>query len=211
MEDGDGLRRRREQRRTERREIGAVRHDRRLVQQWHEHVDPAALRTCRGRTRHRRRGQALRLQLGGVGGGQHGRVGVAVRGMDLDRTIAGITSQLIHEEHVLRVRAVEPDAYARDHAGHLSRFAGTAEQAGPGQGRWRVTKPPPVRREIRGGGVGAIIRLRGAARVQRYRVLRNSHRGSCRPGPPCRATGDMCSRVPDHAFAGWVGAGGARA
>ncbi len=143
LEDRHGLRWRRQQRRTGRREVRAVRHDRRLVQPGHEDVDAAAPALVERVLDVRGRGQALRLQLGGVGGGQHGGVGVPVRRMDLDRPVAGISPQLIHEEHVLRVRAVEPDAYARDHAGPSFRGsrAGRSRPV-PGQGGWRDTKPP---------------------------------------------------------------------
>jgi hypothetical protein len=112
VEDGHGLGRRRQQRRTGRLELRAVRDDGPLVQPGHEHVD-AAPRTLGERVLDvRRRGQVLGFQLGGVGRGQYGGVGVAVRGMDLDGPIVGIPSHLIDEEHVLRVRAVEPYAYA---------------------------------------------------------------------------------------------------
>ena len=40
----------------------------------------------------------------------------------------------------------------------FQRFAGTAEQAVPGQGGWRNAEPPYAKGSVRGGGVGRIIR-----------------------------------------------------
>ncbi|GAA4941082.1 hypothetical protein GCM10023238_03520 [Streptomyces heliomycini] len=59
MEHGHRLGRRRQQRRTGRLELGAVRDDRRLVQPGHEHVDAAPLALGERVLDVRRRGQPL--------------------------------------------------------------------------------------------------------------------------------------------------------
>jgi len=141
LEDGHGLRRRREQRGADGLEVRAVLDDRRLVQARHEHVDGAARALVERELDVRGGGEALGLQVGGVGGGQDGGVGVAVRRMDLHGAVAGISPQLIHEEDVLRVRAVEPDAYARDHARppFKGRGQGEASPARAGERRGHQT------------------------------------------------------------------------
>ncbi len=136
-EQGHRLRRGGQQSRTGRLELGTVRHDRRLVQPGHEHVDAAPCALRQGELDVTGRGEPLGFQVGGVRGGQYGGVRVAVRGVDLDGPVGGISPQLVHEEDVLRVRAVEPDAYGRSHASRLPRVRG---QGGAGRARPGVRK-----------------------------------------------------------------------
>ncbi len=189
LENGHRLGRRRQHRRTRRLELGAVRDDRRLVQPGHEHVDAAPRALVQRVLDVPGGGEVLGFQFGGVGGGQHGRVRVTVGRMDLDGPVAGISPQLIHEEHVLRVRAVEPDAYARDHAGRLSRFAGRAEQPVPGQDVWRDTKPPLSKGHSQRWCWGRSYGFGGAPRATRgLRIPHPAVRGR-----PCSRPADVIS------------------
>lgn len=203
-EQGHRLRRRREQGRTRRLELRAVRHDRRLVQPGHEHVDAAPRALVQRVLDVPRGGQALRLQVGGVRGGQHGGVRIAVRGMDLDGPVGGISPELINEEDVLRVRAVEPDAYGRSHASRLPGFAGRAKRAVPGQG-FGGSPSRSARGMGRGGGVGAIIGVRvapSATRVTRMpRPGRAAASAAGGAGSPCDR-GGACGLVASNARRG---------
>ena len=155
---------------------------------------PRRWHTGRARTRRTRRGRGprapgRRCRRRPVRGSRRHR---AWHGCPPDER-CGLSPQLIHEEDVLRVRAVEPDAYARDHAGRLSGFAGTAQQAVPGQGGWRDTKPPYAK-DRRGGGVGGDHTATGG-QVSVTRVLRILARAAHRDVGPAARRDRYCPLV----------------
>lgn len=98
-------------------------------------------------------GQSLGFRPRCVGGGEDGGVRLAVRGRDLHGAALGIVPQLIHEEHVRRVRAVESDAYGRSRTGRVRGHGGAGTKPRKRKGSHR--------RVCRGDhGVRGLTRLR---------------------------------------------------
>ncbi|GAA1414254.1 hypothetical protein GCM10009639_67830 [Kitasatospora putterlickiae] len=92
---------------------------RELVQPGHEDVDALAGAVVEGVGDVGVGGEVGGFQAGRVGGGEDGGVRVDVGRVDPDRTRGG--AQLFDEEHVLGVRAVEPDGDGGAHGASQGR------------------------------------------------------------------------------------------